>query len=79
MANGEVEIAYEENGLRVTVNDSGSGYSGEVNVTQLEAAGKFGLLGMTERAAEVHASIAFGRSTLGGARITFYWENGEMS
>jgi len=78
-AEGEVLVDFGEQGLRVSINDNGPGFRDDVNVKSLESLGRFGLLGMAERAAEAHARITFGRAAQGGAQVMFCWENGEMS
>ncbi|MGW5851880.1 sensor histidine kinase [Streptomyces sp. NPDC055254] len=65
-----VEVAAADTDLLLTVEDDGRGLRGDIDLPALHGAGRFGLLGMTERATAIGARIRIGARPAGpGTRV----------
>ncbi len=65
----EVEVAFSDREVRVEVRDDGRGYAPPEDANELARHGRFGVLGMTERAALVGGTLEVSRRPRGGTRV----------
>lgn len=70
-----VEIAFDEHSMRVTVQDDGVGFQSPSSTSELARGGRFGLLGMRERAALHDGVLAISTEPGRGTAVTLRIES----
>jgi signal transduction histidine kinase len=65
----EVAVGFSDDAVRVEVRDNGKGYAPPEDANELARHGRYGMLGMTERAALVGGTLEVSRLITGGTRV----------
>jgi signal transduction histidine kinase len=67
-----VVLTVEAAGLQLVIQDDGAGFSVPTDLTDLAAAGHYGLVGMAERAAEVGGRLRVWSDPVGGTQVVLW-------